>query len=96
LGAEDSSALDYKLTNSFAYIITFTLSNMAKSISLGGFGAVMTEDESTNGYYIVKGTATPYIHQEDSEGILAGDLVCYAVYLNLVGRAQLWYTESTL
>jgi hypothetical protein len=27
-------------------------SNMAETISLGGFGAVMTEDESTNGYYV--------------------------------------------
>jgi hypothetical protein len=68
---------------------------MAETISLGGFGAVMTEDESTNGYYVVKWTATPYTYQEDSEGIAAaGDLVCHAVYLNPVGRARLWYTES--
>jgi hypothetical protein len=71
-------------------------SNITETISLGGFGAVMTEDESTNGYYVVKWTATPYTYQEDSEGIAAGDLVCPAVYLNPVGRARLWYTESAV
>jgi hypothetical protein len=76
-------------------VLVCVTSNMAKSISIGGFGAVMTDNESTNGYYIVKQTNTPFTYQEDSDGIPAGNLVCQAEYLNLVGRAWLWYTEST-
>ena len=75
-------------------VLVGVTSQVAESISVGGFGAVMTEDESTNGYYIVKWTATPFTYQEDSDGITAGDLVCQAEYLNPVGRARLWYTES--
>jgi hypothetical protein len=64
-------------------------------MSEGGFGAVMTEDESTHGYYAVKWTSNPCTLQEDQDdGISAGDLVCEAKYLNPVGRARLWYTES--
>jgi hypothetical protein len=55
----------------------------------------MTEDESTNEYYIVKWTNIPFIYQEDLDRIPAGDLVCQVKYLNLVGRARLWHTEST-
>jgi hypothetical protein len=75
-------------------VLLSVTSNMAESISVGGFGAVMTEDESTNGYYVVKWTDTPFTYQEDSDEIPAGDLVCRAEYLNPVGRARLWYTAS--
>jgi hypothetical protein len=70
-------------------------SKIAESISEGGFGAVMTEDESTHGYYVVNWTSNPYTLQVDQDdGYSAGDLVCEANYLNPVGRARLWYTES--
>jgi hypothetical protein len=62
-------------------------SSMAKSVSSYGFGGVMPEDESTNGYYIVKWTDTKFTYQEDLNGIPAGDLVCQAEYLNQVFRA---------
>ena len=75
-------------------VLLSVTSNLAESISVGGFGAVMTEDESTNGYYVVKWTDTPFTYQEDSDDIPAGNLVCRAEYLNPVGRARLWYTRS--
>ena len=78
-------------------VLVCVTSNMAESISIGGFGAVMTEDESTNGYHVVKWTNIPFTYQEDLDRIPAGELVslCQAKYLNPVGRARLWYTEST-
>jgi hypothetical protein len=67
---------ELKFVAAWQEVLVCVTSNMAEFISVGGFGTVMTEDESTNGYYIIKWTNTPFTYQEDLYGIPAGDLVC--------------------
>jgi hypothetical protein len=68
---------------------------MAESVECDRYGAVMTEDEATHGYYIVQWTFVPYMLQEATYEFQEGELVCDATYLNPVGRAKNWYTPGT-
>ena len=63
---------------------------MAGKITKGNIGAIAVDDDSTDGYYLVQWTGTPYTCQE------TGDLLCYGQYLNQVPRAKQWYTMSDL
>jgi hypothetical protein len=69
---------------------------MAEAIFEKGFGAIMTEDEQTHGYYLIQWCGLPYTLQEDSDESQAGELVCEATYLNPVERAPYWYTPSDI
>ena len=65
------------------------------------YGAIRTNDESDDGYYVLQWTTEPYTLQEDKEikGYLpittayAGEIVCDVVFLNPVPNAKYWYTS---
>jgi predicted Fe-S protein YdhL (DUF1289 family) len=77
---------------------------MAEGIKEGKIGAFSTEDEETNGYYLVEWKSEVYTLQEYTIltefdpplELEAGKLVVDATYLNAVPRAPLWYTKSDL
>ena len=68
----------------------FLADEMAEKITVGNIGAIAVDDDSTDGYYLVQWTGTPFTCQE------TGDLLCYGQYLNQVPRAKQWYTMSDL
>jgi hypothetical protein len=68
---------------------------MAEQIEWSNYGAVMTEDEATHGYYLVEWTSEPHALQEETDEFWEGELVCDATYLDPVGRARNWYTPGT-
>ncbi len=70
-------------------VLLSVTSNMAESISVGGFGAVMTEAVRTIGYYVDKWTATSFTYIEDSADIPAVCLVLRAAYLTHVRFVRL-------
>ncbi len=61
------------------------MTRMADEIEEGHYGAVMTEDKNTHGYYA---------SQEDTDEWMIGELICDGTYLNPVGRARNWYTPG--
>jgi hypothetical protein len=67
---------------------------MAEEIEDGKYGAVMTQDNITHGYYLVRWASETYAAQEDTDEWASGELVCDAAYLNPVGRARNWYTPG--
>jgi hypothetical protein len=67
---------------------------MAETIKEQNYGAVMTEDDNTNGYYLVRWASEPYASQEVTDEWAIGELVCDGTYLNPVGRARNWYTQG--
>jgi hypothetical protein len=71
------------------------MTRMAEVIEEGNFGAVMTEDVNTHGYYLVCWESATYTVQEDTDEWAIGELVCDGTcYLNPVGRARNWYTPG--
>jgi hypothetical protein len=72
----------------------------AEEIQEGNFGAFMTSDPTTDGYYLVQWSSAPYTLQSDSFLdeydppllIRQGELVCDAKYCNKVLRVKSWYT----
>jgi hypothetical protein len=72
----------------------------AKEIQKGNFGAFMTSDSATDGYYLVQRSSAPYTLQSDSFLdkykppllLRQGELVFDAKYCNKVPRAKNWYT----
>jgi hypothetical protein len=70
------------------------MTRMAEEIEDGKYGAVMTEDDNTHGYYLVRWASETYAAQEDTDEWASGELVCDAAYLNPVGRARNWYTPG--
>jgi hypothetical protein len=77
--------------------------SVAERIEDGLFGAFLTDDPDSDGYYVVQWTSDPYTLQESIEleeydpplHLEAGELVCEARYLNKVPRARQWYTAPT-
>jgi hypothetical protein len=70
------------------------MARMAEDIEEGEYGAVMTEDNNTHGYYLVRWASETYAAQEDTDEWAIGELVVDATYLNPVGRARNWYTPG--
>jgi hypothetical protein len=70
------------------------MTRMAETIKEKNYGAVMTEDDNTNGYYLVRWASEPYASQEVTDEWAIGELVCDGTYLNPVGRARNWYTQG--
>ena len=78
--------------------------SMSETLIPGNVGAFLTEDEDTDGYYIVTWTSFPYTLQEDERCTAydppmifkKGTLVCDAIYHNKVENTKYWYTLSTL
>ena len=70
-------------------------------ILIGNFGAMRTDDEATQGYYLVKWITKPYTVQEDTimKGIepqqttFAGEIICDALFWNPVPGEVDWYTQ---
>ena len=76
---------------------------MNERILIGTFGAMRTDDEATQGYYLVKWITEPYTIQEDilMKGVkppqtaFAGEIICDALFWNPVPGAVDWYTSMT-
>ena len=69
---------------------------MAEEIEEGQYGAVITEDKDTHGYYLVAWVSGAYALQEETDEYQEGELVADATYFNPVGAARNWYTPSTV
>ncbi len=77
--------------------------SVAESICEGSFGAFLTDDKESDGYYVVQWTSDPYTLQNSVQleeykpplHLEAGELVCKARYLHKVPRARQWYTVPT-
>ena len=73
---------------------------MNERILIGIFGAMRTDDEATQGYYLVKWITELYTVQEDTimKGVepqqtaFAGEIICDALFWNPVPGAVNWYT----
>ena len=70
------------------------ITRMVETIKQKDYGAVMTEDNNINGYYLVRWASKPYTSQEDMDEWAVGELVVHATYLNPVGRSRNWYTQG--
>ena len=65
---------------------------MNERILIRTFGAMRTDDETTQGYYLVKWITEPYAVQEDilmkgiepQQNAFAGETICDALFWNLV------------
>ena len=63
---------------------------MSEDVIIGGYGAFMTNDKTSRGYYIVQWMSVPYTLQDDlaleeytpTIIVKAGELVCNGEYLN--------------
>ena len=73
---------------------------MSEKILSTMYGAIRTDDESSDGYYVLQWTSEPYTLQEDKdmEGYspittaYAGETICDAIFFNPVSFAKYWYT----
>ena len=89
-----------KEDEAFRTILRGVETRMSEKILSIMYGAIRTNDESADGYYVLQWTTEPYTLQEDKEmqGYLpittayAGEIVCDAVFLNPVPNAKYWYT----
>jgi hypothetical protein len=70
------------------------MTKMAETIKEGNYGAVITEDNNTHGYYVVHWASELFASQEDTDKSTVGELVCDGTCLNPVGRARNWYTQG--
>ncbi|OEU12947.1 hypothetical protein FRACYDRAFT_243199 [Fragilariopsis cylindrus CCMP1102] len=72
-------------------ILVSLSSNIAATIEIGGYGAIVTNDEAArDGYWMVEWTSESYTCQE------TGRLVCDGFYLNEVPGGPQWWTPSGL
>mmetsp|Transcript_768 Transcript_768/g.1609 ORF Transcript_768/g.1609 Transcript_768/m.1609 type:complete len:117 (-) Transcript_768:154-504(-) len=62
---------------------------LAEEIKEGAVGDVVTSDEATDGFYLVKWSGTPFTDQE------TGELLCEGKYFHRVGGTTKWYTPGT-
>ena len=74
-----------------------------EGILIGHFGAMRTNDEATQEYYLVKWITEPYKGQEDTimkevdpqQSTFSREIVCDAVFWNPVPNAIDWYTPMS-
>jgi hypothetical protein len=74
----------------------------SSEIDIGNTGAMSTEDDCE--YYLIEFTSLPYRLEENKLlrnfvppiQLLKGELVCDAIYLDLLPRAQRWYYRTDL
>jgi hypothetical protein len=75
---------------------------ISETIEVGESGAFMTDDTTTDGYYLVEWAGEPYTLQEETVLneyeppiiLPEGELVCEAKYWSQVPRAKRWFTPS--
>jgi len=79
------------LTDIFKDVLHHVTSAVAASVELGNIGAIATDDESSDGYYLVEFTGVPYTEQSGSS---AGALMCECYWLYPIPGARKWYTRS--
>jgi hypothetical protein len=66
-------------------VLVLLSSNIAANVEIGGYGAIVTDDENAEfGYWMIEWTSEPYTCQD------TGRLVCDGYYLNPVGGAPKW------
>ena len=76
---------------------------MNERILIGAFGAMRTNDEATQGYYLVKWITETYTVQKNTVMIgvkpqqsdFTGEIICDAVFWNPVPNAIDWYTSMS-
>ena len=72
--------------------------NMASLIESGKYGAINTNDTSTNGFYVIKFTSRAYTLQENTiiygKIITSGELVAKAKYLCSIQIDTNWYCNQ--
>ena len=84
----------------FKTILRGVETRMSEKILTTMYGATRTDDESTDGYYVLQWISEPCTLQEDKviKGYTpaiksyAGEILCDAVFLNPVPNAKYWYT----
>ena len=81
-------------------ILTSIVDSMIMLIKESTYGAVNTNDQRTDGFYIVKFLSTVYTLQHDelvdNEILKAGSLVIDAEYMSPAIKESLWYVKSGL
>ena len=81
-------------------ILTSIADSMGMLIKESNYGAVNANDQSTDGFYIVKFLSTVYTLQHDelvdNEILKAGSLVTDAEYMSPAMKDSLWYVKSGL
>ena len=85
-----------KEDEAFKTILGGVETSMSEKILSTMYGAIRTDDESADEYYILQWTSEPYKLQEDKEmqgyspitTAYAGEIVCDAVFLNPVHNAK--------
>ena len=60
------------------------------------YGEIMTNNNKTHGYNIVKWDRPQHELYEDTDILQAGVLVCNATYLNPIQQSHHWYTQITI
>ena len=73
---------------------------MKERISIKNFGVMRSNDEATQGYYLVKWITEPYTVQADTimigaepqQSDFAREIICDVVFRNPVPNAIDWYT----
>ena len=84
-------------------ILYWIEARMSERILIGTFGAMSTNDETTQGYCAVKWMTEPYTVEEDTvmkgverqQSTLAGEIICDAVFWNPLSNVINWYTPMS-
>ena len=84
-------------------VLTAFSTRVAANVEVEGFGALLTDDPDSEGFYIVQWTSEPYVLQEDTKlteydpvvTLPAGTQVCNARYWLQVSGATSWYVADT-
>ena len=74
-----------------AIVLDGMAESKAQLVEIDGYGALSTDDDRTEGYYIVRFVSCAYTLQEDTQTeagdiLKQGELVCDAVYAALIGK----------
>jgi hypothetical protein len=89
---EDMDDIHQMILNSIA-------GQMAATIEKNSFGVVNTDDQRTDGFYVIKFLSKAYTLQEDitvnDELLKSGTLVCDAEYQSQAQPGSLWYVRSS-
>lgn len=90
-----AEADDDELDEAKADVLSGISSIMALGIQVGNYGALMTEDDNSHGYYLFQFLSSSYTLQEDRNDIQSGELMADVQYFQSVGRARHWYILGT-
>ena len=89
-----------KENEAFKTILRDVETSISEKIITTMYGEMRTDDDNTDGYYVLQWTSEPYTLQEDKEmevytppmTAYASEIVCDVVFFNPVPFAKYWYT----